>query len=143
MKRSSILLCLTLLPLVAGKDGAREEKFRGDDVKSIALSGLAERFKLCVEEGRRDVVVRREGEEDGLGGVAVHLHGRKLRLRGKPGEQPAVTIVAPPGLDVKVRNCHGGEIGDTHARLDLRNAGHGGYHVGDVRGTGTSDAREV
>jgi len=134
MKRSSILFCLALLPMAAGEAGSQEERFRGRDVKSIALEGLTERFRLCVEEGRGDVVVRREGERGDLEGVAVHLTGRKLRLRGKRGEQPAVTIVAPPGLDVRVRNCHGGEIGDTHARLDLRGAGSGGYQVGEVRG---------
>jgi hypothetical protein len=138
VKRNSILFCLALLPLAAGETGSREQKFGEKGVKSIAIKGLAERFHLKVEEGREDVVVHCQGAEAELDGVAVHLSGRKLCLRGKPGEQPAVTVVAPPGLDVKVRHCRGGQIGDTGARLDLHDAGPGGYLVGEVRGSGSS-----
>jgi len=112
----------------------RTDRFAAAEFKAIHIRGLSERFELRVEEGRRDVAVLREGYEDELGNLAVSASGGKLALRGKPGFHPRLTIAAPPGLDLKIAGCAGGQIGDTFARVDLTASGSQDYKIGRVKG---------
>jgi hypothetical protein len=79
----------------------RVDRFPADRVKSLAVEGLAGGVEVSVEEGRADVAVSREGDEEEICGAAVWLSGRCLRIRGKAGFQPRVKVAVPPGIDVR------------------------------------------
>lgn len=113
-------------------EAARTDNFDAAQVKEIVVRGLTEKMSVKVVAPGAQIAVERRGLEEDLPEIACELKDATLHIRGGDGFQPALTLSAPPGIKLTIKECFGGEIGDLQAPLDLHASGVGNYTVGKI-----------